>query len=199
MNIKFINAKQATEIQAYKNTKRKLYKTNAAISFNKTCRDKQLTPNYINIKINGNNRQCNNTIRTAVRYRLIQEIKFLYIKKQKLNEQLYKHHLKCAAIWHNPCLFIQNHIDGNLQLETEALYDKLNRKIDNLINKQIRKKGSHQPIQHQRFYQRTIILTNIRFTKEEQTVLDYGLQYSLQKPLKTYWTNLIIETERAIK
>jgi len=46
INIKFINAKQATETHAYKNTKRKLYKTNAAIWFNKTCRDKQLTPNY---------------------------------------------------------------------------------------------------------------------------------------------------------
>ena len=34
MNIKFINAKQATEIHAYKNTKRKVYKTNAAIWFN---------------------------------------------------------------------------------------------------------------------------------------------------------------------
>ena len=44
MNIKFINAKQATEIHAYKNIKRKLYKTNAAIWFNKTCRVKQLTP-----------------------------------------------------------------------------------------------------------------------------------------------------------
>ena len=171
----------------------------STIWFNKTCRDKQLTPNYINIKINGNNRQCNNTIRTAVRYRLNQEIKFLYIKKQKLNDQLYKHQLKCAATWHNSWLFIQNHTDGNLQLETETLYDNLNRKIDNLINKQIRKLGNHQPNQHQRFYQCTINLTNIRFTKEEQTVLDYGLQYSLQKPLKTYWTNLIIETERAIK
>jgi len=37
MNIKFINAKEATEIHAYKNTKRKLYKTNAAIWFNKNC------------------------------------------------------------------------------------------------------------------------------------------------------------------
>ena len=49
----FINAKQAIEIRAYKDTKRKLYKMNAAILFNKTCRDKELTPNYINIKING--------------------------------------------------------------------------------------------------------------------------------------------------
>jgi len=116
-----------------------------------------------------------------------------------LNEQLYKHHLKCAATWHNPWLFIQNHVHGNLQLETEALYEILNRKIDNLINKQLRKTGSQQPIQHQRFYQRTINLTNIRFTKQEQTVLYYGLQYSLEKPLKTYWMNLIIETERPMK
>jgi hypothetical protein len=43
MNIKFVNAKQAIEIHAYKNTKTKLYKTNAAIWFNKTFRD-----NYIN-------------------------------------------------------------------------------------------------------------------------------------------------------
>ena len=34
MNIKFINAKQAIDIHAYKNTKRKLYKTNTAIWFN---------------------------------------------------------------------------------------------------------------------------------------------------------------------
>ena len=34
MNNKFVNAKQATEIHAYKNIKRKLYKTKAAIWFN---------------------------------------------------------------------------------------------------------------------------------------------------------------------
>jgi len=44
MNIKFINAKQAMDIHAYKNTKRKLYKMNTATWFYKTCRDKELTP-----------------------------------------------------------------------------------------------------------------------------------------------------------
>ena len=47
MNIKLIKAKQAIDIRSYKNTKRKLYVTNAAIWFNKTCRDKELAPNYI--------------------------------------------------------------------------------------------------------------------------------------------------------
>jgi len=42
-DIKFINAKQAIEIHAYKNTKRKLYKTNAAIWFNKKSSHSDLT------------------------------------------------------------------------------------------------------------------------------------------------------------
>jgi hypothetical protein len=42
-------------------------------------------------------------------------------------------------------------------------------------------------------------LTNIRFTKEEMNLLNHGLQHSIEKPLKTYWTNLIAETERAMK
>jgi hypothetical protein len=92
MNINFINAKQAIEVHAYKNIKQKLYKRNTAIWFNKTCRDKELTPNFRNIRINGNNRQRINTIRAAVCNQLNQEIKFLYNKKQKLNEQLQKHH-----------------------------------------------------------------------------------------------------------
>ena len=37
-NIKFIDAQQAKLAYQYKNTKRKLYKTHAAIWYNKTCR-----------------------------------------------------------------------------------------------------------------------------------------------------------------
>jgi hypothetical protein len=83
-NIKFTNAKQSIEVYTYKNIKWKLYKTNAAIWFNKTCREKELTPNFINIRLNGNNQQCNNTLKVTVHYRINQEIKFLYIKKTKV-------------------------------------------------------------------------------------------------------------------
>jgi len=40
---------------------------------------------------------------------------------------------------------------------------------------------------------------NITFTKEEQNVLDLGLQHNIEKPLKAYWMNMITETENAIK
>ena len=69
---------------------------NAAISYNKICKTKQLMPKHIPIKINGNNMHTKNTKIAATKYRLNQEIKFLYCKKQKQNEQLYKIHLECA-------------------------------------------------------------------------------------------------------
>jgi len=50
--IRIMNAQQ-TKLNNYKNTRIKLLKTKAAIWFNKMCKVKQLKPNYINIKING--------------------------------------------------------------------------------------------------------------------------------------------------
>ena len=87
-NIKFIDAQQAKLAYQYKNTKRKLYKTKAAIWYNKTCRQKRLSPKYINTRINGNNQQCQRTHKAAILFRINQEIKYLYTKKQKLNEKL---------------------------------------------------------------------------------------------------------------
>ena len=48
---KFINAKQAKNVYNYKNNKRKMYKINAALRYNKMCRSRGLTPNYINIRM----------------------------------------------------------------------------------------------------------------------------------------------------
>jgi hypothetical protein len=55
-NIKYINAHQAETIH-FMDTKKKLLKKNAALWFNKICRTHQLMPKYINIKVNGNNKQ----------------------------------------------------------------------------------------------------------------------------------------------
>jgi len=74
MNVKFINAKQAIEVYQYSNIKRKLYKTNAAIWYNKTCRQNHLKPTYVNIRINGNNTQCQKTLKSATKCRKTREI-----------------------------------------------------------------------------------------------------------------------------
>jgi general stress protein 26 len=45
------NIKRARISHDYKSTKEKLWKTNTAVWFNKSCKSLQLTPNYSNIKI----------------------------------------------------------------------------------------------------------------------------------------------------
>jgi len=87
-NVKFVNAKQAKETYQYRNTKEKLWKTNAPIWYIKICRGKQLTLNYISIKINGKNSQCQKTIKAAAQCRLNQPI--------------------CEiSVWHIPSLSVQ--------------------------------------------------------------------------------------------
>jgi hypothetical protein len=54
-NFKIINAEQVKLINNYRNTKYKLLKTNAATWYNKICRNSQLIPKYVDIKIKGHN------------------------------------------------------------------------------------------------------------------------------------------------
>jgi len=79
--MKFCNAKQAKQAHQYKNIKTELYKNNAVIWYNKTCRLKKLSPNYINIKVKGTKPQSQKTKNVTIRYRINQELKFLYAKK----------------------------------------------------------------------------------------------------------------------
>jgi len=84
--IKIMDAKQARLLNNFKNTRCRLLRTNAAIWFNKMCRIRQIKPNYINIRINGQKQQDKKTTTQAIRYRINQEIKFLYRKKQQLHQ-----------------------------------------------------------------------------------------------------------------
>jgi hypothetical protein len=113
-NIKLANAQPAKQTYQYKNIK-KLYKINAATWCNKTCTQKQLTPNHISFKINGTKRQCLNTVKAVTPFIINQELIFLYIKKQNLNEQLYKIHLEGASTLQNNWQLIQSSTDEQVQ------------------------------------------------------------------------------------
>jgi hypothetical protein len=78
-------------------------------------------------------------------------------------------------------------------------YNNLNEKLHSLQAKQRRKTKTRHNNQEQQFYPRTVNLTKIKFTKAEMALLNQGLQHSIGRPLKTFWTNLIVEAERAIK
>jgi hypothetical protein len=125
MYVKITEAQQARLCNSYKNTKLKLLKTNAAIWFNKMCKIKHLKPNYINIKINGNKSQDKKITTNAIKYRINQEIKFLYCKKRNLNQQLYLTHY-CNDMWQH----IQNSINSQLEDIMGTLHEKINKKLD---------------------------------------------------------------------
>jgi hypothetical protein len=91
--------------------KEKLHKTKASIWFNKICKTEQLSPNYIHITVNGNNQKSTKTKNMAIKYRLTQEIKYLFKKKATLNQQLYTAHLVCANYWQDTWSCIQASIN----------------------------------------------------------------------------------------
>jgi len=81
----------------------------------------------------------------------------------------------------------------------ETYYNKLNRKVDALQNKQQDNSRTNEHQLGQQFYTRSVNLTEIKFSKEEISLLNQGLQHSIEKPLDKYWIDLIMETEQAVR
>jgi len=69
-NVKFVNAQQAKQNDQYKYIKEKVYMTNDAIRYNKTCRQKQLTPRHMSIK-KWQQPTVSQTTKTATQYRRV--------------------------------------------------------------------------------------------------------------------------------
>jgi predicted metal-dependent hydrolase len=74
-------------------------------------------------------------------------------------------------------------------------YKNLNQKLDKLLSKQQPKRKT----EHTQFYPRTVYLTNVKFNHEELSLLNKNLQHNIEKPIGKYWTDLIMETELAIR
>jgi len=66
--------------------------------FNEMCKIKQLKPNYINIKINGHKPQDKKTTINAIRFRINQEIKFLYRKNNTARTAVLPTSGKCTSV-----------------------------------------------------------------------------------------------------
>jgi hypothetical protein len=61
-----------------------------------------------------------------------------------------------------------------------AHYEKLNKELDKIVGKPPHSGQNQQ----QHSFPHTINLTKIKFTKDKQALLDLGLQYNIQPPLK---------------
>jgi len=69
--------------------------------------------------------------------RVREEIKFVYKKKDKLNENLYKTHLQAALEWGKIWDSIRNSIHNTVNSESERKYRLLENKIARLNETQV--------------------------------------------------------------
>ena len=130
--MKLNNAQQAKIFNNYQNTRLKLLKTNAAIWFNRMCKIKQLKRNYIHFRTNRKTPQDIKTVSQAIQYRITQKIKFLHKKKQNLNSQLYRIHLKCADYCNGMWQHIMDSFETKIK-KMDIIYSKRNQKLNMLI------------------------------------------------------------------
>jgi hypothetical protein len=82
-------ASEANTIHRYKSLREKLMKCNANILLNKVCLSKNITPSYAKLKIPKTSPAAKNTQHKAQILRIKEEIKFLYCKKNHLNQSYF--------------------------------------------------------------------------------------------------------------
>jgi hypothetical protein len=132
----------------------------------------------------------------AVRFRINQEIKFLYRKKHQLNKLLYNLHLECSNYWNGMWQHIQNNIDGQLHITMDTTYQNLNKKLDTLCKHQHHIPTNTTP--KYTFHNCLINLTNVQFNTEQICILNLGFHYAIEKHPRSFINTLIVETENAI-
>jgi U3 small nucleolar ribonucleoprotein component len=133
-----ILASQAQSINLYKNVRTKVMKFCANIYFNRQCLIKKIIPKYANIKIPYLSPATNITQKKIHTIRLKDEIKFLYKKKDKLNNDLYNIHLEAAQEWGNTWYIILDSIHESINQELERKYKTIDMKLKKLVHTQTR-------------------------------------------------------------
>jgi hypothetical protein len=92
-------ASQSHSINRYKDLKIKLINCNANILFNKQCITENIIPAYATLEISRTSSAATTIQRKVQTLRIKEEIKFLYLKKEHLNRELYNTHLQAANEW----------------------------------------------------------------------------------------------------
>jgi hypothetical protein len=62
------------------------------------CRQLQIKPNNICIKVNGSNQQCHSTLKAATRFRIDRKLEYLYAEKENFYEELYVYTLYACIV-----------------------------------------------------------------------------------------------------
>jgi hypothetical protein len=121
------------------------------------------------------------------------KFRYLYSKKQELNQQIHQLHLALAHMWDKTWPYIYNTNEKKLGKETRAKYRNLDKKLSHLAQTQTK-----TPYRTHTSYPRLINNTDIQFSKGETRLLQKGLKYNLHIKPKNWIQNLALEAETAI-
>ena len=122
-------ATQAKSIDLHKNLRIKVMKCCANIYFNRQCLIKKATPKYAKIKIPYTSAATNITQKKTQIIRLKDEIKFLYMKKEKQKNDSYRIQLKAANELGNTWYTILDSIHESINQELERKYKTIEEKL----------------------------------------------------------------------
>jgi hypothetical protein len=122
---------------------------------------------------------------------VLDEIRFLYKKKQYLNLELYRAHLKAAQEWNGTWHLLSTQTHAAINLEATQKYKVIHDKLDKRICQQIK-----SPVNITEFYPRVVYNADISFTTDELSLLNKSLKYN---HFKYNWLNtLALEAEAAV-
>jgi len=119
-----------------------------------------------------------------------QNQKLLYMKKEKLNNELYEVHLKAAREWGKAWKPIENFKHDTTNKELERKYKTMEEKLDKLTNIQMEK-----PYNTKKFYHHVINKTDIIFSNDELLLLSKGPKYNLNCKNKNWIRTRVLQAE----
>jgi len=138
-SFRIFTASQAKNIYLYKNLRIKVQNCCANICFNQQCLKLSVIPKYAQIKVRYTSPASTTTQKKIQTTHIREEIKFLYKKKDKLNEILYRTHLQAASEWGRTWDLIRDSIHNTTNRESEKKYRLLDNKIAQLKETQVEK------------------------------------------------------------
>lgn len=190
-------AKQLTN--KLKHEQLRFMKNSLNLTFNKTCKKRNLIPNYIKIIINNNSEAAEKTLIQAKRLWLSNEIKSIHKKASRTIQsiKIIKLQLKAISSKKDYDTILQK-IKDQVKVQKEVKMKTIQKKLEALLAAQVTLE--QPPKQEHKFYPRVVNFTAIEFEEKEKSLL--GKWPKFNPPTNPNNNNdvkqLIVETETAL-
>lgn len=167
------------EAKKLKSLKLKILNLDKSILFNKQCLELNLVPNYVPIKTNGTTPSAAHSARQCKILWVKNEIKFAYMKKQRINTQILELHLRLSNFWH-PAQWdsFTTLLHDNLKQKAIQKQKTLDMKIRTLTKKQHPNNTNPKQTDNKSFHPRVINRTEVKFSENEMELLEKGFKFN---------------------